>query len=84
MDRDEFARSLGFRDADALDEASEPYDDEYGLTSYITCLPDGRWAVWDEDDMAANRVSYYNTREEAEDSINTAYEDAYEDRYEEE
>lgn len=79
MDRSEFARALGFRDADALDEASESFDDEYGSASYITNLPDGRWAVWDEDDLAANRIMYYNTREEAEDSIRLGYEEGYEE-----
>lgn len=77
MDRGEFARKLGFRDADALDDASESLDDEYGSASYITSLPDGRWAVW--EDAEPSNVSYYDTREEAEDRARA---DFYEDGFE--
>ncbi|MEW6183026.1 MAG: hypothetical protein AB1500_07600 [Bacillota bacterium] len=69
MDRGEFARKLGFRDADALDDASESLDEGYGSASYITNLPDGRWAVW--EDAEPSGVSYHDTREEAEDTVRT-------------
>lgn len=59
---DEFAQELGFQNADALFAASEPVYEEAGLvTWFLTRLPDGRWATWDDAEIALDRVKFYAT-----------------------
>lgn len=62
----EFAEALGFSDYNDLCEKSEIVHEEPGdVTWYVTELPDGRWAAWDDAELAASRVSYHNSRETA-------------------
>lgn len=62
----EFAQHLGFVSESVLIEvASEVVVDEGDITWYITRLPDGRWAAWDDAELSLDRVSYFATREEA-------------------
>lgn len=50
--------------------ASETVAIEGDVSWYITRLPDGRWAAWDDAEIAADRVMIHVTRE-------TALEDQY-------
>lgn len=39
--------------------------EQHQITWYITRLPDGRWAAWDDAEISLNRVKYFDTRQEA-------------------
>lgn len=65
LSRDEFARELGFANAEALGRASEEIVREGDVSWYVTRLSDGRWAAWDDAELAPDRVAYFSTREEA-------------------
>jgi len=65
LDRDEFARTLGYADYEALCLASERVAVEGDVTWYITRLPDGRWAAWDDAEIALDRVTYHGSRDAA-------------------
>lgn len=63
---DEFAQALGFDSYEALGAASEVIVSENDVDWFITQLPDGRWAAWDDSELSLDRVAYFDTREEAE------------------
>lgn len=63
--RDEFARTLGYATYDDLMAASEEVAIEGDVSWYITRLPDGRWAAWDDGELATDRVEVRATRDEA-------------------
>lgn len=66
MDMDQFADYLGFDSADALlVKASEIIIEDHDIRFYVTRLPDGRYAAWDDSELSPYRVSYFDTREEA-------------------
>lgn len=66
MTMDEFAKMLGFASESVLvEDASEVVVVEGDITWYITRLPDGRWAAWDDAELSLDRVAYFATREEA-------------------
>lgn len=65
MNEQEFAEALGFESYEALMEASESVVREGDIDWFITLLPDGRWAVWDDAELSLDRVEYFDTREEA-------------------
>lgn len=71
---DEFARALGFDSYEALGRASETVVTEGDIDWNVTQLPDGRWAAWDDVELATDRVAYFDTREEAVEYHRTAYE----------
>ena len=61
-----FARTLGFADYSTLCEASEiVYEEPGDITWYVTELPDGRWAAWDDAEISPHRVAYFDSRTEA-------------------
>lgn len=60
-----FPLALGFDDYDALMAASESVVREGDIDWYVTELPDGRWAAWDDAELALDRVAYFETREAA-------------------
>lgn len=61
-----FAKELGFAsEAVLLEDASEVVVEEGDIHWYITRLPDGRWAAWDDAEISLNRVKYFDTRQEA-------------------
>lgn len=62
---DEFAQALGFDSYEALGAASEVIVSESDVDWFITKLPDGRWAAWDDAELALDRVAYFATREAA-------------------
>src|SRR5690606_13492041 len=62
---DEFAEALGFESYEALRQASESVVTEGDVDWYVTQLPDGLWAAWDDSDLSLGRVAYFGTREEA-------------------
>jgi len=62
---DEFAQSLGFASYEQLVQASEVVVTEGDVDWYVTPLADGRWAAWDDAEIALDRVAYFGTREEA-------------------
>jgi len=62
---DEFAHSLGFASYEQLVQASEVVVTEGDVDWYVTPLADGRWAAWDDAEIALDRVAYFGTREEA-------------------
>jgi len=65
MSLDDFALALGFRDQDELLRASETVAVEGDVFWYVTALPDGRWAAWDDRELSRDRVSFHPTRQEA-------------------
>lgn len=60
-----FAETLGFDDYESLMQASEPVVHEGDVDWFISQLPDGRWAAWDDAELSLDRVEYFDTREEA-------------------
>lgn len=63
---EEFAQHLGFAtESVLLEDASEIAVVEGDIHWYITRLPDGRWAAWDDAEISLNRVKYFDTRQEA-------------------
>ena len=77
LGRDEFAAAMGFADYEALIAASESVVQQGDVDWYVTQLPDGRWAAWDDAELALDRVAYFDTREEAEAFHVNAYADKY-------
>lgn len=73
MDELEFAEALGFDSYESLMEASESVVREGDIDWYITQLPDGRWAAWDDAELSLNRVEFFDTREEAAEFHRDAY-----------
>jgi len=65
LGRDEFAAAMGFADYEALIAASESVVQQGDVDWYVTQLPDGRWAAWDESELSLDRVAYFATREAA-------------------
>lgn len=65
MDELEFAEALGFDSYESLMQASESVVREGDIDWFITQLPDGRWAAWDDAELSLDRVEYFDTREEA-------------------
>jgi len=65
MTRDQFAQVLGFSSYEVLMQASESVVTEGDVDWYVTQLPDGRWAAWDDAELAVDRVAYFATREAA-------------------
>jgi len=61
----EFAKALGFNTFEDLMAASESIVREGDIDWFITALPDGRWAAWDDAELSLDRVEYFDTREEA-------------------
>ena len=61
----DFAQALGFSDYEALMAASESIQQEGDIDWFVTQLPDGRWAAWDDAELAVDRVAYFATREAA-------------------
>ena len=50
------AQAFGFKDEVALYEASQSQLTEGGIDWYLTRLPDGRYAAWDDAEIALDRV----------------------------
>src|SRR5690606_39768643 len=46
-------------------QASEVVVTEGDVDWYVTPLADGRWAAWDDAEIALDRVAHFGTREEA-------------------
>src|SRR5690606_14061429 len=65
LGRDEFAAAMGFADYEALIAASESVVQQGDVDWYVTALPEGRWAAWDDAELSLDRVAYFGTREEA-------------------
>lgn len=63
--RDRFARALGFADREALWGASESVITQGDIDWYVTELPYGRYAAWDDAEIALDRVRFFDTRDEA-------------------
>jgi len=63
--RDKFAQAMGYADYEALMAASETVAVEGDISWYITRLPDGRWAAWDDAEIALDRVTYHGSRDAA-------------------
>ena len=77
-DRETFARHLGYASWDDLLAASEEVAIEGDISWYVTRLPDGRWAAWDDAEMATDRVTIHATRETAIADQYAAWLDAHE------
>ena len=80
LDEMEFAEALGFDSYEKLMQASESVVREGDIDWFITLLPDGRWAAWDDAELSLDRVEYFATREEAQ----AFHLDAYAEKYGEE
>lgn len=61
----EFAQVLGFQNEVDMYQASETVAEVGDISWYITRLPDGRWAAWDDAEIAVDRVEFFAMREEA-------------------
>jgi len=61
----DFAQALGFSDFEALMEASESIRREGDIDWYVTALPNGRWAAWDDSELSLDRVEFFLSREAA-------------------
>src|SRR5690606_30992894 len=59
---DEFAQAMGFGSYDELARASETIVTTGDVGWYVTALPDGRWAAWDESELSLDRVAYFESR----------------------
>lgn len=58
-------RFFGFEDEKAMWDATERAASDGEATWYITRLPDGRWAAWSSERIAADRITYHSSRDEA-------------------
>jgi hypothetical protein len=67
MTRSEFAAHLGFPDIGAMDRATHHFAAVGDFDWSVTNCPDGRWAAWDDAELAPDRIAYFDTRWEAED-----------------
>jgi len=65
MTHDRFAQALGYADWAALMQTSEPVISEGDISWYVTHLPDGHWATWDEAELSPDRVMRFASRGEA-------------------
>lgn len=65
MNRDQFAQRLGFSDYDELLYVSELVASEGDVYWWVTPLPDGRWAAWDDAELSPDRVCCFSTEEDA-------------------
>lgn len=65
VNEDAFARELGYADWDRLMAVSEHVVSNGDVDWWITRLPNGKWAAWDDAELAADRVECFDTREEA-------------------
>ena len=65
MNRDKFAQTLGFADYEKLIQESEVIINEGEAGWYVTKLPNGQWAAWDEWELAPDRVAFFNSRGQA-------------------
>ena len=65
MIHNEFVQALGFESYEALIRASESIIKEGNVDWFITQLPNGRWAAWDDAELLFDRVMYFATRGEA-------------------
>jgi hypothetical protein len=72
-EKDVFASSLGFRDRDALMDASREVYREGDISWYITEIPDGRWAAWDDAEIGIDRVEYFDYLFQAENFLAVSY-----------
>lgn len=62
---DEFARELGYANWTYLMHASELVENTGGVCKYVTRLPHGVWAVWDDKKLSKSNVRITDTRENA-------------------
>lgn len=65
VDEEAFAKVLGFDSWSQLMDASEHIVSEGDIDWWISRLPDGRWAAWDDAELSVDRVEYFSTRKEA-------------------
>ena len=61
--RKALAKALGFESYDSLLAASQHVNSNDGLAWYLTSLPDGSWAAWNDVQLHLDR--HYASREEA-------------------
>lgn len=65
-DMQDMARYLGYDSYVQLIDASHCTHQEGDISWFIIPCPDGRWACWDDAELAPDRVRFFATREEAE------------------
>jgi len=65
MDELKFAEALGFDSYESLMQASKSVVREGDIDWFITQLPDGRWAAWDDTELSLDRMAFFPTREAA-------------------
>jgi hypothetical protein len=63
--KEKFAKGLGFDSYSDLCENSVVIFEEGDVTWYVTELPSGRWAAWDDAEISLHRVMYFTSRTEA-------------------
>lgn len=76
MTEQDFAAALGFESYEDLIQASESRHKQGDIDWYITELPDGRWAAWDDAELALDRVYYAKTRGEAVTYLESVWDEA--------
>jgi hypothetical protein len=70
---DEFAVVFGYRCMHEVYAESDPIYEEGPVTWYITMCADGRYATWDDAELALDRVFFYESYEEAERALKHAW-----------
>lgn len=73
MTIDELATALGFDSREALYGASNDFAEESDVTWWVTGLPDGRWAAWDDSEIDLARVQMFDSESEAEDELQAGW-----------
>lgn len=73
MTLDEIAAALKFDSREDMYEASFAFKEEGDVTWWITGLPDGRWAAWDDSEIDLARVQVFNSESEAADELQAGW-----------
>ena len=73
MNINDFASALGFDSREALYDASNDFAEEGDITWWVTGLPNGRWAAWDDSEIDLARVQMFDSESEAEDELQAGW-----------
>ena len=60
-----FPQALGFEDYEELLLRSTRTHDEGDVSWFVTALPDGTFAAWDDSELAVDRITRHNSYEDA-------------------
>ncbi|PTM51926.1 hypothetical protein C8J48_3750 [Desmospora activa DSM 45169] len=75
MKKDDFAKQLGFFNWKRLMDATVVKYQDINCSWFVTQLPDGYWAHWDNIQLNPQHVYVFDTLEEAENKCRESYQD---------